>query len=129
MASVEETQTSVDQSGGSSGGEFELWVIGPDVHHRVPLVAGTITVGRQEQCTIRLDHTSVSRLHLTVFISATGIHVEDINSRNGTLLNKVRLAHTTRYPLTPSDCFCKRSRSQPSRWAPMPMRRSSKARP
>ena len=102
---LDETQTSVERAeGGAATTRFELWVIGPDVHYRLVLERGTVTLGRSEQCTIRLDHTSVSRQHLTLFIG-NEVHVEDVGSRNGTLLNGQKLTHTTRYALTPRDAL------------------------
>ncbi len=101
MPKVDRTQTSVEADGPKPD-RLELWVIGPDVHHRLVLEPGTVTLGRGEQCTIHLDHTSVSRVHLTVFVGRD-VQVEDVNSRNGTLLNGQKLKHTLRYPLSVRD--------------------------
>ncbi len=65
---------------------------------------GTVTIGRDSGCTIQLEHTSVSRQHVTLFVGA-GVHVEDTGSRNGTLLNGQKLTHATRYALTARDAL------------------------
>ncbi|MFT3837341.1 MAG: sigma 54-interacting transcriptional regulator [Myxococcaceae bacterium] len=100
MTAIDRTQTAAAPT--SRPLAFELWVVGPDVHHRVVLQPGTLTVGRGDSCDVRIDHSSVSRQHLIVFVGG-GVHVEDVGSRNGTLLNGQPLQHTRRVPLGPSD--------------------------
>jgi DNA-binding NtrC family response regulator len=48
---------------------------------------GTITVGRSEEAGIRLESSSVSRLHAELAASEAGIWIRDLGSRNGTSVN------------------------------------------
>jgi pSer/pThr/pTyr-binding forkhead associated (FHA) protein len=49
----------------------------------------TKTIGRDAGCGIVLDHESVSRVHAQVQVTDEGyLEVQDINSRNGTFLNR-----------------------------------------
>ena len=47
------------------------------------------TIGRSAECGIVLDHESVSRVHAQVQVTDEGyLAVQDVNSRNGTFLNR-----------------------------------------
>ena len=50
-------------------------------------VADELTVGRGGGCGIVLDDTFVSQVHARVFRRDGDVYVEDLGSRNGTLLN------------------------------------------
>ena len=52
-------------------------------------------LGRDESCNLRLKHDSISRKHCAFFIHADKITIRDLGSRNGTLLNGVRLTNET----------------------------------
>jgi phosphoserine phosphatase RsbU/P len=58
---------------------------------RLAIGAGRILVGRHPDCEIVLDAPAVSRQHCAVTATVEGVTVEDLHSRNGTLLNGVPL--------------------------------------
>ena len=47
----------------------------------------TTTIGRQEECDIIVDSPAVSRQHARIVVEQEGFFLEDLGSRNGTLLN------------------------------------------
>jgi hypothetical protein len=56
-----------------------------------PLGAGDHLVGRGFECDVRLDDGLVSRRHAVVTVDDGKIIVQDLNSRNGTRVNGVRV--------------------------------------
>ena len=54
---------------------------------RIRLADGETLVGREADCPIRLATTDVSRHHCRLLVSAAGLKVEDLGSRNGTFVN------------------------------------------
>jgi hypothetical protein len=68
--------------GGTTGGSLVL----PD-GKRVRLGSGTITIGRANECEVRLADTSVSRRHAEVRATGDGWSVADLGSTNGTKVN------------------------------------------
>ena len=83
-------------------GRLELLIFGQDtfVRHPVPDV-GTLTLGRADQCDVRVDDASISRQHALLHISdgdqpgAVFLHVEDLGSSNGTKVRGERLEPNT----------------------------------
>ena len=57
---------------------------------RVPL-AGTLTIGRAPDSTIRLPDAGVSRHHARVTVAAGGATVQDLGSRHGTYVDGARI--------------------------------------
>lgn len=56
----------------------------------------TVTIGRHPECDIIIDDASVSRQHARID-SENGVYfIEDLNSRNGTLLNSESIHRSTR---------------------------------
>ena len=54
-----------------------------------------INIGRSENNQIQKDHYSVSREHAKILIDGSGnVSLEDLNSRNGTFVNNVKIKHT-----------------------------------
>ena len=60
------------------------------------LSAGTSTVGRSPDATLRIDSRELSRIHAAITVSDREITVEDRGSVNGTLVNGTRIAAPTR---------------------------------
>jgi DNA-binding winged helix-turn-helix (wHTH) protein len=54
---------------------------------RLSLAIGENIVGRDEAATVRLDDPMVSRRHARIVVSASGAHVEDLGSKNGTFID------------------------------------------
>ena len=61
---------------------------------RIPLGDGTSEVGRDEDCDVCLDDTSVSRHHARIEVSGSVVTVEDRASKNGTSVNGKRVSKT-----------------------------------
>jgi pSer/pThr/pTyr-binding forkhead associated (FHA) protein len=62
-----------------------LWLI--HEHRQIPLIEGTNVIGRATDATIRIDFPGVSRYHARVAIARGEAAIEDLGSKNGTLLN------------------------------------------
>src|SRR5262249_35819037 len=62
----------------------------------IALQDGDNLIGRDPGATGRLDLPIVSRRHARIIVSSEGAIVEDLGSKNGTLLGKVRIARTAR---------------------------------
>lgn len=65
-----------------------------------PLVLGRdiVVLGRHSQCDIRLDDTSVSKLHCLFVLSEGMIWVRDLGSTNGTHVNGHRIRRAALLP-------------------------------
>ncbi len=114
----QEDRTLVERAGFSPQGEqptadqtidLVIRTPAPSIKVRVSVVSGphqgyefvlskpcTMTIGRGEQATMRLEHEShLSRLHARLEVSADKVLVFDLGSTNGTLLNLVPIAEAT----------------------------------
>jgi predicted component of type VI protein secretion system len=69
--------------------------------HDLELNEGTFAVGRNASCQLSLDDPLVSRRHALFEIGSTGVTVEDLNSRNGVIVNGHRI--DTKVGLTVGD--------------------------
>jgi hypothetical protein len=58
---------------------------------RIPLDADLLTVGRNPASHLFLDDVTVSRHHARVIRDAAGFLIEDLNSLNGTYVNRRRV--------------------------------------
>ena len=56
---------------------------------RAIALATTMTIGRDTQNDIVIDSLTVSRCHALLLRDATGVHLIDLESTNGTLVNGV----------------------------------------
>jgi DNA segregation ATPase FtsK/SpoIIIE, S-DNA-T family len=66
------------------------------------LTEGSFTVGRMQGCSLVLDDDEVSRLHAAVNVAPAEVTIEDLDSANGTLINRVA-APSGSQPLRPGD--------------------------
>lgn len=64
-------------------------------HGSVELPVGETTVGRHVSCGLRFNDPFVSRRHIRILFGDDGAFVEEVSSRNGTLLNGEPLAART----------------------------------
>jgi len=53
---------------------------------------GTTFVGRDRDCTVRIDSHTVSRRHARIVVTPQETTIEDLESKNGTLVNGTRIA-------------------------------------
>ena len=58
-------------------------------------LADEVTIGRAPGCLVQLDDTYVSQVHARVARGITGYTVEDLNSTNGTYVNRVKVMAPT----------------------------------
>jgi ABC-type multidrug transport system ATPase subunit/predicted component of type VI protein secretion system len=63
--------------------------------------SGQLTVGRGEECDIRLDGLLISNRHAAVLNTTAGPMIDDLSSTNGTYINGQRI--TGRKPIRPED--------------------------
>jgi len=83
--------------------EAEAWDAGPSVgavggHYLVwgerelPLLDGVNVLGRERDCTARVDAATVSRHHARIVIAEGQAIIEDLGSKNGTFVGRSRLS-------------------------------------
>jgi len=93
------TQTAVSGSGGA--GPLRLLVVdGPDRGAHLDLAPGVYRIGKGADVQLVLSDPLVSREHLLVHVSAHGVHVRDLGSKNGSFLGGTRLTEATIAPGT-----------------------------
>jgi pSer/pThr/pTyr-binding forkhead associated (FHA) protein len=61
---------------------------------RIALIQGANLIGRDPAANVWLDYATISRRHARVIVSATGIVLEDLGSKNGTSMHGVPLTRT-----------------------------------
>jgi diguanylate cyclase (GGDEF)-like protein len=69
-----------------------IYPTGPAMGSRYLLGAEPVTIGREEDCQIRINDPSVSRRHARIHSDGTEYRVTDLESTNGTYVNDVRVA-------------------------------------
>ncbi len=71
----------------------ELVVIEPvEFAGRSYRVDSELTIGRAAGCELTLDDTYISQLHARLYVTESGVVVEDLGSTNGTYLNRQRVS-------------------------------------
>jgi hypothetical protein len=71
------------------------------LHHDLELTEGQFAVGRNASCQLSLDDPLVSRRHALLTVTSDGVAVEDLQSRNGVIVNGQRIPGKTK--LSPGD--------------------------
>lgn len=61
-----------------------------------PILSGSVLLGRNADCDIRLDHGGVSRRHAKIMLLSSGYFIEDLQSSNGTRVNDNLIEETVR---------------------------------
>lgn len=61
----------------------------------VEIPTGETVVGRSLNCRLRFNDPSISREHFLIRVSGTRVTVEDLGSRNGTIVNGIKIARRT----------------------------------
>jgi pSer/pThr/pTyr-binding forkhead associated (FHA) protein len=56
-----------------------------------PLTSGVTTIGRKEDCSIRIPLATVSRRHAEIYVDEDGVSLKDLGAANGTYLNHERI--------------------------------------
>jgi len=65
---------------------------GEDTSSSLTLNGSTVTLGRNDDCTVPLDLTNVSRHHAQLTCRGEEYAVEDLNSTNGTSVNGIKIS-------------------------------------
>jgi hypothetical protein len=71
------------------------------LHHDLELNLGEFALGRSAECQLSLDDPLVSRRHALLTVVSDGVTIEDLQSRNGIIVNGERI--TRRTPLNAGD--------------------------
>ena len=64
---------------------------GPESGRKYTIDHDNVTIGREEDCDLRLDQTSISRHHACLRKMSTNWQLEDLNSQNGVFINGERI--------------------------------------
>src|SRR5690242_18104916 len=59
--------------------------------HDIAVLQGSFIIGRGTDCQLALDDPLVSRRHAALRVDPAGVTIEDLGSRNGVMLNGVRI--------------------------------------
>ena len=59
------------------------------------LAEGGHLIGRRADCTVTIDHPSVSRVHARLLVSRASTTIEDLRSKNGTFVEGGRISAVT----------------------------------
>ena len=72
-----------------------MWAIrilsGSQAGQIFPLSAGKLIIGRAPSCELKIDSNSVSKEHAAILVTGDKVILSDLNSRNGTFVNGVRI--------------------------------------
>jgi DNA-binding winged helix-turn-helix (wHTH) protein len=84
------TATNDAEAPPSPGGSTGVHLILRD--REIALTPGTHVLGREPEAAVWIDSTHVSRHHARIVVAATGASIEDLGSKNGTFVNRVRVS-------------------------------------
>jgi predicted component of type VI protein secretion system len=65
------------------------------LHHDLELNQGEFALGRSAECQLSLDDPLVSRRHALLVVTPESVTIEDLNSRNGIIVNGERITGRT----------------------------------
>ncbi|MCI0675724.1 MAG: FHA domain-containing protein [Phycisphaerales bacterium] len=78
---------------------------GPDTGKQIALRSGTTSIGRAEDSDLVLDTPHASRHHARVILRDEQYEIEDLNSRNGVIINGRKLDPQTASTLSHGDAI------------------------
>jgi DNA-binding winged helix-turn-helix (wHTH) protein len=81
--------TAADTSRPSLAGPRVVWR-----RREWPLVEGVNVIGRDRDCPVRIDSAALSRRHARLIVTGGATTLEDLGSKNGTLVNGRRVTQT-----------------------------------
>src|SRR4051812_29529558 len=90
-----EVRARVDDTPAANQSFFLKVTEGPDAGKRFeldPNGPGRTLIGKSPACEIRLSDPTVSRRHAALEIGERGLRLIDLESRNGTFVNNIRIA-------------------------------------
>jgi pSer/pThr/pTyr-binding forkhead associated (FHA) protein/septum formation topological specificity factor MinE len=58
------------------------------------LKEGINVIGRDDKCDVVIEHPQISRNHVSVIVAPEGVVIQDLNSRNGTFVNGLKVTNT-----------------------------------
>src|SRR5580698_1529481 len=64
----------------------------------IEIVKDLVLVGRKEECDLRLDHKSVSKMHCVIVKTDGMLFLRDLGSTNGTRVNGTRVRRAALLP-------------------------------
>lgn len=76
---------------GSRPASRREWIFLNAEGRRIGLADGPTEIGREPDCEVFLNHADVSRRHARILVKGATVTVEDLESRNGTLVNGKRV--------------------------------------
>jgi pSer/pThr/pTyr-binding forkhead associated (FHA) protein len=87
---------------GNSDKPVLIIIEGEQAGQRWTIEGETFVIGRGGECNLVLPERQVSREHVRIYRDASGYHLQDLNSKNGTWVNGVQLQNQT-IPLRDGD--------------------------
>ncbi len=68
-----------------------VFLLDGNVVKETMLDKGRISIGRRASNDVHIDNLSISGEHAVVVTTTDGSYIEDLNSTNGTIVNKVKI--------------------------------------
>jgi DNA-binding winged helix-turn-helix (wHTH) protein len=69
-----------------SAAAVSCWIVAGS--RRIPLAGGENLIGRDPASTVHLDSAGISRRHARILVTDNGATLEDLESKNGTVINE-----------------------------------------
>lgn len=89
-----------------TAGQFQLRVIVDETIQLYPLPRkGQVSIGRAEECDVRIEDPTVSRHHVRLEIEGPSLHVCDAGSSYGLLVRHERVQPGAKVALEPGDAI------------------------